>query len=105
MVLFPSKAQFPKQTLRAQDPVTGKDYNREELTSVLRDTWENMIIQDVATAGGVSTRQVKKSGDFPESRSGTQRVKEQMAGKERECGWRSNPLPFASRIGGWILRA
>lgn len=42
-----------------KDPASGKMYDREELTSELRDAWESMIIRDIATAGGVDPRQVE----------------------------------------------
>ncbi|CAM9361984.1 unnamed protein product [Scytosiphon promiscuus] len=45
-------------TVRTKDPATGKMFDQDKLTSVLRDAWEGMIIRDVATAGGVHPRQV-----------------------------------------------
>ncbi|CAN0296050.1 unnamed protein product, partial [Ectocarpus sp. 12 AP-2014] len=45
-------------TVKAEDPATGKKCDREELTSVLRDAWEGMLVRDVAVAGGVDPRQV-----------------------------------------------
>ncbi|CAM9147865.1 unnamed protein product, partial [Ectocarpus fasciculatus] len=45
-------------TVKVEDPATGKKCDREELTSVLRDAWEGMIVRDIATAGGVDPRQV-----------------------------------------------
>lgn len=39
--------------------MTGKEINREELSSVLRDAWEGMLVRDIATAGGIDVRQVR----------------------------------------------
>ncbi|CBJ27289.1 hypothetical protein Esi_0065_0011 [Ectocarpus siliculosus] len=45
-------------TVKVEDPATGKKCDREELTSVLRDAWEGMLVRDIAMAGGVDPRQV-----------------------------------------------
>ncbi|CAM9842906.1 unnamed protein product [Ectocarpus sp. 6 AP-2014] len=45
-------------TVKVEDPATGKKCDREELTSVLRDTWEGILVRDIAMAGGVDPRQV-----------------------------------------------
>ncbi|CAB1111170.1 unnamed protein product [Ectocarpus sp. CCAP 1310/34] len=45
-------------TVKVEDPATGKKCDREELTSVLRDAWEGMLVRDIAMAGGVDPQQV-----------------------------------------------
>ncbi|CAM9461086.1 unnamed protein product, partial [Pylaiella littoralis] len=56
-------------TASVKDPASGKMYDREELTSELRDAWESMIIRDIATAGGVDPRQVSIETVWRRSRS------------------------------------
>ncbi|CAM9208478.1 unnamed protein product [Ectocarpus sp. 4 AP-2014] len=46
-------------TIKVEDPATGRKCDREELTSVLRDAWEGMLVRDIAMAGGVDPRQVR----------------------------------------------
>lgn len=58
-----------------QDSATGKGRDHDILTSVLRDTWERILVRDVATAGGVDEKQVILAAfTFGASRANTQSI-------------------------------
>eukprot|EP00903_Cladosiphon_okamuranus_P020324 g18647.t1 len=92
-------------TIRVKDPATGKTHAREELTSVLRDAWEGMIVRDIATAGGIDPRQVlieevrrRSSGSSTAGSSDTTPFRPKRYDESCRCWTRTRPTLTAPAV-------